>query len=168
MNKSNYGLVLEGERIVVTRAPRATFFDPRYLVAALLEYVALGDGQVCELESAKMVDLVAAHFGLPEAQAEKRLVQALNLYARSLDLATVAEVLREILDSRERHELLLMLLEVIAADGRQGADELEALDVVATLLEISDEERHAAFDAYFSRDASPTGRRIHLWRKSTL
>ncbi len=168
MKETNYGLVLEQGRMLVVRAPRASFFDPRFLVAALLEHVAQGDGHVCERETQTMISLVAGHFSLPPEQAEQRFVQALGLYARSLDLAETGQVLVEILDPGERLQVVVMLLEVIAADGRQGVDELAALDEVAQALAITPEERHAAFAIYFEGAADRGKRRIHMRRKSTL
>jgi len=149
MDTSNYGLILQEDELVVTRTPRPGFFDPRFLVAALLEHVARGDGSVCEHETAVMIDQVARHFGLDAGCAERRFADALSLYSRSLDLARVGEVLQEVLAPAERVQVVVMLLEVIAADGRRGADELAALDQVVASLGISAGERHAAFERYF-------------------
>ena len=160
----NYGLVLKGDQLVVTETPREAFFDPRFLVAALLHHVADGDGVVCEAETREMIDLVAAHFRLDKSRAEQKFTQALALYSSNLDLHKVGAVLGGILSPEEREEVLLMLLQVIAADGRQGSDELAALDEVATCLSISEAERHAAFSRYFdSTQASRSNkRRIHF------
>ncbi|MEP5566801.1 MAG: TerB family tellurite resistance protein [Halioglobus sp.] len=165
MSATGYGLILEGDKLVVTAAPRGSFFDPRFLVAALLEHVALGDGVICDAEATAMVSLVADHFELEEPSAQKKLSQALALYASNLDLAMVGNVLRNTLSSTERVDVLVMLLEVIAADGRQGSDELAAFDEVAAVLSISDEERHAAFSQYFDAqkpESEAEALRIHL------
>lgn len=154
MNTSNYGLVLQEDELVVTSTPRPGFFDPRFLVAALLEHVALGDGSVCERETATMIDLVARYFGLDASRAERRFTEALSLYARSLDLAGAGDVLKEVLEPDERIQVVVMALEVIAADGRRGADELAALDQVVAALDITAAERHAAFERYFSQRES--------------
>ena len=145
----NYGLVLEGDQLTVTATPRKAFFDPRFLVAALLHHVAKGDGVVCEAETREMIDQVAAYFQLDKSQAEQKFIQALALYSINLDLEKAGGVLNSILSPRERLDVLFMLLKVIAADGRQGSDELAALDEVAACLSISESERHAAFSRYF-------------------
>ncbi|MEP4146282.1 MAG: TerB family tellurite resistance protein [Halioglobus sp.] len=163
MSAPGYGLILEGGKLVVTSAPRGSFFDPRFLVAALLEHVALGDGVVCDAEAGAMLSLVAEHFGLEIPQAQQKFAQALALYSSNLDLAMVGEVLSELLSPVERVDVLVMLLQVIAADGRQGSDELTALDDVAAVLSVSGEERHAAFAQYFDLSQSENkARRIHL------
>lgn len=165
MSVPGYGLILEGDKLIVATAPKGSFFDPRFLVAALLEHVALGDGVVCDAEANAMLSLVAEHFGLEKPQAQKHFAQALALYSSNLDLAMVGEVLRGLLSSVERVEVLVMLLQVIAADGRQGSDELSALDEVAAILSVSSEERHAAFSEYFDLSVSKSeseGQRIHL------
>ena len=46
MAAPGFGLILEGDKLVVSVAPRGSFFDPRFLVAALLDHVARGDGAV--------------------------------------------------------------------------------------------------------------------------
>ncbi len=157
-SKCNWGLVMEGDQLVVTKAPRETFFDPRFLVAALLEHVARGDGVVCAAETRAMLDLVAAHLGLDAARAEQKFSQALAVYASNLDLAAVGEVLRAILGPAEREDVVVMLLQVIAADGQQKSDELAALDEVAACLALTAEERHAGFARYFD-DRQPGRRR---------
>ena len=163
MSTTGYGLILEGDKLVVTAAPRGSFFDPRFLVAALLEHVALGDGVICDAEASAMVSLVADHFGLERPVAEKKLSQALALYASNLDLVRVGDVLRDTLASAERVDVLVMLLEVIAADGRQGSDELAAFDEVAAILSVSSDERHTAFSLYFdAQGAEKDALRIHL------
>lgn len=147
---AEYGLVLEGENLVVMPVRQPGFFDPRFLVAGLLYHVAMGDGEITEDEIQVMIDSVARHFQLDMLQAERRLSQALNLYIRKLDLRSVGNVLSEVLAPGERVDVMLMLLQVVAADGRQGADELCAVDEVAAVLGVSDEERHMAFSRYFA------------------
>lgn len=149
-----YSLILEGEQISVTKTRHRSFFDPHYLIAALLNHVAHGDGAVCDEESRVMVDAVAEHFDLDAGGAEQKLNHALNLYSRNMDLHTVGEILAQILVQGEREEVMLMLLQVAAADGRQGADELHAVDEVAEVLGITGEERHSAFQRYFELRAT--------------
>lgn len=153
---------MENDRLVVTEAPRETFFDPRFLVAALLEHVARGDGVVCEAEIRKMIDLVARHFQLDVSRAEQKFSQALSLYAGNLDLAAVGNVLEVVLKPDEREDVIVMLLQVIAADGRQGSDELAALDEVVDCLGISAEERHAGFSRYFDEQGDQGGRQRQI------
>jgi len=163
MAAPGFGLILEGDKLVVSVAPRGSFFDPRFLVAALLDHVARGDGSVCDAEAKAMISLVANHFGLDTSVARHKFNHALALYSSSLDLAAVGALLSEILTAVEREEVLVMLLHVIAADGRQGGDELEALDQVAAAQSATSEEKHAAFSRYFDKGKSETAvRRIHL------
>lgn len=153
-----FGLVLAGDKLEVSRLQQPGFFDPRFLVAAVLDHVAWGDGEVVEEEARAMVDLVAQHFDLDEVAATSRLSHALNLYSQSMDLASVGEVLREVLGPGEREDVMLMLLHVVAADGRQGADELRAVDEVAAVLELTDAERHNAFQRYFAASGKTRAR----------
>ena len=145
-----YGLVMEGDKLTVASTRHPGLFDPRFLIAALLDHVARGDGEVCDEEATAMVQLVAEHFGLDAGQAETSLGHALNIYSRTMQLGQAGEILREVLGETERIDVMLMLLRVVAADGRQGADELEAVDEVAQALRLTAEERHLAFQRYFS------------------
>ena len=151
---SKYSLILEGEQLQVSATPRAGFFDPRFLVAALLEHIANGDGEVSDEEAAHMIELVAEHFDLDLSRAEHKFAHALALYSRSMNLAEVGSVLAEILTQQERQDVLVMSLRLIAVDGRQGSDELAALDEVSAALSITAEEKHAAFNRYFAEQAS--------------
>jgi len=148
--REHYGLLLQGETLVVTSVRQQGFFDPRFLVAGLLYHVAMGDGDITDDEIQVMIDSVAGHFSLDMDQAEKKLSQALYLYIRKMDLGTVGQVLSKILAPGERVDVMVMLLRVVAADGRQGADELRAVDEVAAVLGVSDAERHEAFSRYFA------------------
>ena len=163
-SRPNYGLVIEGDKLVVTATPRNMFFDPRFLIAALLDHVARGDGVICDAETRSMIDLVAEHFDLDKSRAEEKFTHALGLYSSTMDLAEVGAILSEILSPGERQEVLVMLLHVIAADGRQGSDELEALDQVVAVLAITQEEKHAAFSQYFEqkRQSNSSARRMHI------
>ncbi len=163
------GLVIEGDTLSISRKGGHGFFDPRFLLAAVLDYVAQGDGDICDAEAVAMVELIAGHFDLDIREAAARLGHALNLYARSMDLEAVGALLRELLTDAERVDVMWMLLRVVAADGRQGADELSAVDEVAAALQLSDEERHAGFQRYFDEGAVITGHRpVHRGRRSGL
>lgn len=117
--------------------------------------------------SRRAVHFLTPAFWLPLYWITLHAVTA--LYSSSLDLAAVGALLSEILTAAEREEVLVMLLQVIAADGRQGGDELEALDQVAAALSVTSEEKHVAFSRYFDKGKSETaGRRIHLSRVSAL
>ena len=144
-----FGLVIEDNQLAISRAQRPGFFDPRFLVAALLDHVARADGAVCDAEAVAMVELIATRFGLDSQQAEARLGHVLNLYSQSMDLASVGELLCEVLCGDERIDVMSMLLEVAAADGHRRSDELAAVDQAASALNLSDEERHAGFQRYF-------------------
>lgn len=150
MSTASYSLNLEGESLTVTTGGQRSVLDPRYLIAALLSHVAQADGQICDEETRTMVDVVAAHFGLDADGAEQKLNHALKLYSRNMDLDAVGEILSNILSPEDREDVMLMMLEVVAADGRQGADELRAVDEVAAVLDISPEQRHSAFQRYFA------------------
>ena len=54
------------------------------------------------------------------------------------------------LNDAEKEEIALMMLKVVAADGRKDAEEMSQLRRAAEVIEIPAETLHRAFDRYFA------------------
>lgn len=125
-------------------------YDERFLVAALLVFVARGDGAISEKETEKMLSLVGAHFDLPSGATLALLTRAIEALS---DDGGLPERLRELalmLDATQKEDVAVMLLNVIAADGRKDAAEMELLQQAGEIMGITSEGMHRAFDRYFS------------------
>ena len=124
-------------------------YDTGFLVAALLVYVAKGDGTITEMETEKMLALVEQRFALQSAEALALLTRAMAALADEPDLESLLRELGSTLSDPEKEEIAVMLLQVVAADGQRDAVEMEKMDMAAEIVGISPELMHSAFNRYF-------------------
>lgn len=125
-------------------------YDTQFLVAALLVFVAKGDGTISDRETAKMLSLVGERFGLSSAGCLALLTRATTEWGEN---AQLTDRLREVgpqLQDSEKVDIAVMLLNVVAADGRKDASEMEFLQAAGEIMGISPDGMHQAFDRYFS------------------
>lgn len=125
-------------------------YDERFLVAALLVFVARGDGAISEKETAKMLSLVGEHFDLPSGASLALLRRAIEALSDDPRLSERLRELATMLDANRKEDVAVMLLNVVAADGRKDAAEMELLQRAGEIMGITSEGMHRAFDRYFS------------------
>lgn len=125
-------------------------YDTQFLVAALLVFVAKGDGTISDRETDKMLLLVGEHFGLSSAGCLALLTRATTELAENAQLADRLRELGRQLHDSEKVDIAVMLLNVVAADGRKDASEMEYLQTAGEIMGISPDGMHQAFDRYFS------------------
>jgi uncharacterized tellurite resistance protein B-like protein len=125
-------------------------YDERFLVAALLVFVARGDGAISEKETEKMLSLVGEHFGLPSGASLALLTRAIESLSDDGRLPDRLHELAPMLDATQKEDVAVMLLNVVAADGRKDAAEMELLRRAGDIMGITSEGMHRAFDRYFS------------------
>jgi uncharacterized tellurite resistance protein B-like protein len=140
----------EGSTLVIETTSGPETYDSQFLVAALLVFVAKGDGNISGAESEKMLQLVSEHFHLESGESLALLNRAMADLADNPDLAGLLKELSNVLSSEEKEDIAVMLLKVIAADGIRDVDEMEMMNVAAEIIDISAEARHSAFDRYFA------------------
>ena len=139
----------EGAQLIIETANETEVYDSQYLVAALLISVAKGDGHISEVETAKMLQLVGDHFQLKSSESLELLTRAMANLAENPDLTSLLKELSSVLTSADKEDVAVMLLKVVAADGRQDAEEMDMLSQAAEIIDISSESMHRAFDRYF-------------------
>jgi uncharacterized tellurite resistance protein B-like protein len=144
----------EGKTLVVETADGTQTYDSQFLVAALLVYVAKGDGAISSSETAQMLQAIGEHFQLQSAQSLELLNRAIADLADNPELQGLLQQLSKILTPDEKREIALMMLKVAAADGRKDAEEMEKLHIAAEIIDISPEVLHQAFDDYFAETMS--------------
>lgn len=125
-------------------------YDERFLVAALLVFVARGDGAISEKETQKMLSLVGEYFDLPSGASLALLRRAIEALSDDPRLPERLRELATILDANRKEDVAVMLLNVVAADGRKDAAEMELLQSAGEIMGITSEGMHRAFDRYFS------------------
>ena len=140
----------EGSTLVIETTSGPETYDSQFLVAALLVFVAKGDGNISEDEVKKMLQLVSEHFHLESGESLALLNRAMGDLADNPDLVGLLKELSKVLSPTEKEDIAVMLLKVIAADGIRDVDEMEMMNVAAEIIDISAEARHSAFDRYFA------------------
>lgn len=141
---------LTGNVLVIETSEGTRTYDSKFLVAALLIFVAKGSGRIEPEESARMIELIEDYFRMHGAESLELLTQAMGELAERPELGqSLAELGRKLSD-REKEDIALMALKVIAADGRREVAEMEQFDRAVAAAEISPEIVHRAFDRYFS------------------
>lgn len=141
---------LEGTKLIVETAEGTEEYDSQFLIAALLIYVARGSGQIAPEESGKMIELIEEHFQLQGAESLELLTHAMNEMIEKPQLGTVLTQLAPTLSDKEKEEIALMALKVVAADGHRHFAEMEQFSRAMEAMQISGDIVHRAFDQYFA------------------
>lgn len=141
---------LDGANLVVETAEGTRTYDSKFLVAAMLIYIARGSGSIEPEESAKMIDLLGEHFALQGAESLELLRMAIREMAENPELGPALIDLAPSLTDGDKENIALMALKVIAADGRRDVGEMEKFNQAVEAIGISPDTVHRAFDRYFS------------------
>jgi uncharacterized tellurite resistance protein B-like protein len=141
---------LRGDTFVVETTTGTETYESKFLVAALLIYVARGSGTIEPEESAKMIDLIEGYFQLQGAESLEILTQAMSEMAEKPELVQSLAELGHTLGDADKEDIAVMALKVIAADGRREVAEMEQFNQAVAAIGISPEIVHRAFDRYFA------------------
>jgi len=126
---------LAGSKLIVETADGIEEYDSQFLVAALLVYIARGDGEITPEESAQMIELIEERYHLQGSESLELITHAMN----------------EMVDKpQEKEDIALMALKVVAADGQRHFSEMEQFNRAMEVAGISPEIVHRAFDRYFA------------------
>jgi len=148
--KEILGSRLEGTTLVIETPEGEVRYDSKFLVAALLVFVARGSGRIEPEESAKMIDLIEHHFSLEGAESLELITYAMEEMADKPTLGTLLADVGPTLSDGDKEDIALMGLKVVAADGRRDFAELEQFKRAMDGLGISPDIVHRAFDRYFA------------------
>lgn len=147
----------EGSNLIIETGSETEIYDAKFLVAALCIYVAKSDGSISEPETEKMLELIGEHFHLESAESLGLLTRAMADLADNPDLASLLKQLSTVLEPQEKEDVAVMLLKIVAADGRKEAEEMQALADAADIVDIPPDLVHNAFDRYFADKRSEEG-----------
>ncbi len=150
MNNEITGSRLEGNRLIIETTAGDQVYDSKFLVAALLVFVARGSGRIEPEESAKMIELIEEHFHMHSAESLELLTFAISELADKPTLVNILQDLGPTLSDADKENIALMGLKVVAADGRRDIAELEQFSVAMQTIGASPEIVHRAFDRYFA------------------
>jgi uncharacterized tellurite resistance protein B-like protein len=139
----------EDDQMIVETQSTTEVYDAKYLVAALFVFVAKGDGTISDQESGEMVELLNNYFNISSAESLSLLTAVLGDAAGNPDFEGLLAEISKILSVAEKEEIALMMLKVVAADGRKHAEEMEKLRLAADIISIPPDTLHRAYDRYF-------------------
>lgn len=151
MSKEILGSKIVGSTLLVETEHGQERYDEKFLVAAILIQVARGSGQIEPEESSLIIDLIEAHFRLQGAESLELISRALEETAEKPALTNLLVGLAPTLSDREKEEIALMGLRVVAADGHRDVSEMEQFSDAMSAMGISAEIVHRAFDRYFEQ-----------------
>ena len=83
------------------------------------------------------------------AESLALLTRAMSDIAENPDLGSLLGELSAALSVADKEDIAVMLLKVVAADGRKDAQEMEKLRVAGEMIDIAEDTMHRAFDRYF-------------------
>ena len=141
---------LKGTELIVETSDEVRVYDSKFLVAALLIFVAQGSGSIEPEESAKMLDLIEQHFKMQGSESLELLTRAMSDLAENPELGEHLAELGKTLSDQEKEDIAVMALKVIAADGRREFAEMENFNRAVEAVDVSPEIVHRAFDRYFA------------------
>lgn len=141
---------LEGTRLVIDTTDGEKSYDSRFLVAALLVFLARGGGGIEPEESAKMIQLIEDHFHMQGPETLELITRAMAEMADKPTLPRLLADLGSTLTDADKEDIALMGLKVIAADGRRDVAEMEQFNRAMEAIGASPESVHQAFDRYFA------------------
>ncbi|NOR35550.1 MAG: hypothetical protein GQ577_02280, partial [Woeseiaceae bacterium] len=125
-------------------------YDSKFLVAALLIFIARGSGTIEPEESTKMISLIEDYFQMQGAESLELLTRAMSEMAENPALGQALIDLAPTLTESDKEDIALMALKVVAADGRREVAEMEKFNQAVEAIGISPEIVHRAFDRYFA------------------
>lgn len=141
---------LEGTQLIIETRDGTETYDSKFLVAALLIFIARGSGTIEPEESAKMIDLIEEHFQMEGSESLELLTRAMGEMAETPELGQALVDLAPTLSEQDKEDIALMALKVIAADGRRNVGEMEKFNEAIEAIDIAPETVHRAFDRYFA------------------
>jgi len=144
----------EGTQLIVETGSDREVYDAQFLVAALLVSIANSDGEISAIETEKMLQLVGEHFELRSSESLELLTGAMEKLAENPDLTNILRELASVLTSVDKEDVALMMYKVVAADGREGAEEMESLAAAAELIGIPPGSLQTARARFFAEKSA--------------
>ncbi len=119
------------------------------LIASLLALVAKSDGGISLDESERMVGLLRNRFRISPDEALEMIARASHELAVHSRLDEVVDAINRKLTLAQKEDLMLMVLQVIAADNRKDAGEMRLLGAVVEGLRVPDQLMRRVYERYF-------------------
>lgn len=115
--------------------------DYRLAAAALLIHAAAIDGNISDIERAKLHTVIKRQFGLDETTTDELVAEATEVEHDAIDLYHFTSLINRSLEEDGRRRIVEMMWEIVYADGRVTEFESNLLWRAADLLGISSRDR---------------------------
>ena len=115
--------------------------DYRLAAAALLVHAAAIDGNVSDVERAKLHAIIKRRFGLDDAATDELVLEATEAEHEAVDLYHFTSLINRSLDEDGRRRVVEMMWEMVYADGQVTEFEDNVVWRAADLLGISSRDR---------------------------
>ena len=145
---------IEGDELIIETVTGTETYDAKYMFAVLLVYVAKGDGSISNEESDQMLSMLGSYFKLSSSESLGLLRQAIRDLAENPDMKSLLGDLGGLVSEQEKEDVVLMLLKVVAANGRKDAEEMDKLREAAGMINVPAEAMHRAYDRYFEETST--------------
>lgn len=120
------------------------FDDARLALAALLVRIARSDGDYAQVEADGIDHLLAARYGLSEAETKALRLEAEALEAEAPDTVRFTRAIKEAVPYEDRLRVVETLWAIALADGERDEEEDALLRMVAPMLGINDRDSNLA------------------------
>lgn len=124
--------------------------ETEHAIASVLALAAMSDGIISTEETERLVVILRKGFALDSGAALSLITRAIHELPVRASMSDLTGDLNNLLSMRDKEDLVVMLLEVIAADGRKEAEEMEVLAHTVFGLNISQKSMQRAYSRYFA------------------
>lgn len=114
--------------------------DARLALSALLVRIARADGDYATAEVARIDRIIAARYGLAQAEAQALRAEAETLESEAPDTVRFTRAIKDAVAFEERIGVIEALWQVVLADGARDAEEDALVRLVSSLLGINDRD----------------------------
>lgn len=142
-------LIYAATGIDLSSADAPVDLNAQIAVASLMVVAANSDGSIDGKETVKMVEALCSRFSMTSTVALDLITRAIDDQLVQNDPSKLFDELNQRLQLKQKEELVLMLLEVISADGEKDASELSVLDRTVSALQISEKQLSRIYERYF-------------------
>ncbi|SUB02695.1 Tellurite resistance protein [Pannonibacter phragmitetus] len=117
--------------------------DHRLAVAALLVHVISVDGEVDDVEKAKLTAILKTHYSLNDSETAELVALATDKDNEAVDMYGFTSVLKRKLEEDERQKIIELMWQLVYADGHVHEFEDNTIWRVSELLGVSSRDRIA-------------------------
>jgi len=119
------------------------------LVALLMVGLAKSDAQITQNE--EVFQLAGEYFRVRSAASLEILMNAIKHLPEPPDLSQLVNQWDTGLDPSDKEDVAVMMLKIVAADGKRDAQQMTMLHKAADMINITPDSLHLAFNRFFDQ-----------------